>query len=55
LQIEKVNFKNKKVAKKCNSEINIVGVKPSKVLEFHHATWDALKYYINEQENIKHE
>jgi hypothetical protein len=38
LQIEKVNLKNKKVAEKWNSEIDIVGVKPSKVLEFHQAT-----------------
>jgi hypothetical protein len=50
LQIEKVNLKNKKVAEKWNSEIDIVGVKPSKVLEFHQATGDALKYSIDEQE-----
>jgi hypothetical protein len=50
LQIEKVNMKNKKVVEKWNSEIDIVGVKPSKVLEFHQATGDALKYSISEQE-----
>jgi hypothetical protein len=32
LQVEKVNMKSKKVAEKWSSKIDIVGVKPSKVL-----------------------
>jgi hypothetical protein len=50
LLIEKVNLKNKKVVEKWNSEIDIQGVKPSKVMEFHEATREALKYSIDEIE-----
>jgi hypothetical protein len=50
LLIEKVNLKNKKVLKKWKSEIDFQGVKPSKVMEFHEATSEALKYSIDEIE-----
>jgi hypothetical protein len=38
LLIEKINLKNKKVVEKWNSEIDLQGVKPSKVMQFHEAT-----------------
>jgi hypothetical protein len=50
LLIEKINLKNKKVVEKWNSEIDLQGVKPSKVMQFHEATREALKSSINEIE-----
>jgi hypothetical protein len=36
--IEKINLKNKKFAKKWNFEIDLQGVKPLKVMQFHEET-----------------
>jgi hypothetical protein len=41
--IEKVNMKNKKVSEKWKSEIDFHGVAPSKIVQFHEATREALK------------
>jgi hypothetical protein len=51
LIIEKVNSKNKKIHEKWNSELDFQGVPPSKVMEFHEATGEALKYSIGDLEN----
>jgi hypothetical protein len=48
--IEKINLKNKKVVEKWNSEIDLQGVTPSKVMQFHEATGEALKSSIDEIE-----
>jgi hypothetical protein len=43
-------LKNKKVVEKWNSKIELQGVRPSKVMKFHEATEEALKYSIDEIE-----
>jgi hypothetical protein len=54
LLIEKVNLKNKKVSEKWKSKIDFHGVKPSKIIQFHEATREALKESIDdiEKENL---
>jgi hypothetical protein len=51
LVIEKINAKNKKIQEKWNSEFDFHGVPPSKVIEFHEATGEALKMSIGDIEN----
>jgi hypothetical protein len=51
LVIEKVNSKNKKIQEKWNSKFDFQGVPPSKVMEFHEATGEALKFSIGDIEN----
>jgi hypothetical protein len=51
LVIEKVNSKNKKIQEKWNSKFDFQGVPPSKVIEFHEATGEALKMSIGDIEN----
>jgi len=46
LLIEKLNLKNKKVVEKWNFEIDLHGVLPSKIMQFHEATKGALKSSI---------
>ena len=43
LLLEKVNTKNKKSSKQWKSSIDLDGVAPSKIADFHGATRDALK------------
>jgi hypothetical protein len=50
LLIEKVNLKKKRVVEKWNFEIDIHGIKPSKVMKFHKATIESLNPSFNEIE-----
>jgi hypothetical protein len=51
LVIKKLNSKNKKIHKKWNSELDFQWVPPSRIMEFHEATGEALKYSIEDIEN----
>jgi hypothetical protein len=50
LLIENFNLKNKKVVEKWNFEIDLQGVIPSKVMQFHKATREEIKSSIDEIE-----
>jgi hypothetical protein len=50
LQIERVNLKDKRVTRKWSSEIEVKGLRPSRVLIFHQAMGEALAHSITEQE-----
>jgi hypothetical protein len=52
--IEKVNMKNKKMSEKWKSKIDFNGVAPSKIVQFHEATGEALKESVSniEKENL---
>jgi hypothetical protein len=43
LVIEKIHSKNKKVQGKLSSELDLNGVPPSKIVQIHEATGEALK------------
>jgi hypothetical protein len=43
---EKLNLRNKNVSEKWKSKIDFKGVKPLKIIEFHEATNEALKYLL---------
>jgi hypothetical protein len=51
LVIEKVNSKNNKIQEKWNSKFDFQGVPPYKVMEFHEATRENLKFSIGDIEN----
>jgi hypothetical protein len=55
LLLEKVNTKNKNSSERCKSSIDLDGVAPSKIVDFHGATGDALRQSIDkmEQENFE--
>jgi hypothetical protein len=55
LEIEKINVKNKKVIQKWTSEVDVLGVRPSRLLKLHFTIGDALAHSISEQEldNVK--
>lgn len=48
--IEKINLKNKKVVEKWNSEIDLHGVLPSKIMQFHEVVGEEFKSSIGEVE-----
>jgi hypothetical protein len=49
LQIEKVKVKNKKVAQNLNSNVNVSGVGPSRILKLHITTGDSLSLSISDK------
>jgi hypothetical protein len=53
LFLEKINTKNKKSSKRWKYSIDLDGVAPSKIVDFHGATGDALRRSIDymEKEN----
>jgi len=53
LLIEKINLKNKKVVEKWNSKIDLQGLTPSKSMQFHKTTGEALNSSIDEIEKEK--
>jgi hypothetical protein len=50
LHIERVSMKDKKVTEKWSSEVEVKGLKPSRVLKFHQAMGEALAHSIIKQE-----
>jgi hypothetical protein len=51
LVIEKIHSKNKKVQGKLSSELDLNGVPPSRIVQIHEATGEALKMSVGEMEN----
>jgi hypothetical protein len=51
--MDKVNMKNKKVSEKWKLEIDFHGVAPSKSVQFHEATREALKEFVYDIEKEK--
>jgi hypothetical protein len=49
LQIKKINIKNKKVIEKWSSEVDVIGLGPSRIFKLHLITNDVLAYSITEQ------